>query len=118
MLLEKNKLLNLQRFSFKNMCENEEQLRSATGSNPDSFMRLLNYLNLGDDCSYIKLYGTSKRLSEKMYTNSEEVKSGPNLKISAKEQSHPATKCHDDFVTTSLCKPERRRRYTSNETSW
>ena len=81
-------------------------------------MRLFYYLNLEDDCSYVKLYGTSKRLSEKMYTNSEEVKSGPNFKISAKEQPHPATKRRDDFVTTSLCKPHRRRKYTSNETSW
>ena len=36
MLLEKNKLLKLRRFSFKNMCENKEQFRSATGLNPDS----------------------------------------------------------------------------------
>ena len=81
-------------------------------------MRLFYYLNLEDDCSYIELYGTSKRLSEKMYTNSEEVKSGPNFKISAKKQPHAATRRHDDFVATSLCKPQRRRRYTSNETSW
>ena len=49
-------------------------------------MRLCNYLNPGDNCSNIKFYGTSKRLSEEKYTNSEEVKSGPKPKISAKEQ--------------------------------
>ena len=86
MLLFKNKLLKLQRFSFKNLCENKEQFRSATGINPDCFMRLFNYLNPGDDCSNIKFYVTSKRLSEEKYTNSEEVKSGPKPKIFAKEQ--------------------------------
>ena len=49
-------------------------------------MSLFNYLNPGDDCSNIKFYDTSKRLSEEKYTNSKEVKSGPNPKISAKEQ--------------------------------
>ena len=86
MLLEENKLLKLQRFSFENLCENKEQFRSATGLNPDCFMSLFNYLNPGDDCSNIKFYDTSKRLSEEKYTNSEEVKSGPKPKISAKEQ--------------------------------
>ena len=65
-LLEENKLLKLQRFSFENLCENKEQFRSATGINPDCFMRLFNYLSPGDDCS--------------------NVKSGPKPKISAKEQ--------------------------------
>ena len=86
MLLEKNKLLKLQRFFFENLCENKEQFRSATGLNPDCFMSLFNYLNPGDDCSSIKFYDTSKRLSEEKYTNSDEVKSGPKPKISAKEQ--------------------------------
>ena len=86
MLLEENKLLKLQRFSFENLCENKEQFRSATGLNPDCFMRLLNYLNPGDDCSNIKFCGTPKHLSEERYANSEEVKSGPKPKISAKEQ--------------------------------
>ena len=86
MLLEENKLLKLHRFSFENLCENKEQFRSATGINPDFFMRLFNYLNPGDDCSNIKFFGTSKCLSEEKYTNSEEVKSGPKLKMSAKEQ--------------------------------
>ena len=36
-LLEENKLLKLQRFSFKNLCENKEQLRSDTGINPELF---------------------------------------------------------------------------------
>ena len=49
-------------------------------------MSLLNYFNPGDNCNNIKFYGTSKRLSEEKYTNSEEVKSGPKPKISAKEQ--------------------------------
>ena len=49
-------------------------------------MSLFNYLNPGDDCSSIKFYDTSKRLSEEKYTNSEEVKSDPKPKISAKEQ--------------------------------
>ena len=40
MLLEENKLLTLQRFSFENLCENKELFRSATGINPDCFMRL------------------------------------------------------------------------------
>ena len=43
-------------------------------------MRLFNYLNPGDDS------GTSKHFSEEKYANSEEVKSGPKPKISAKEQ--------------------------------
>ena len=86
MSLEENKLLKLQRFSFENLCENKEQFRSAIGLNPDCFMRLFNYLNPGDDCSNIKFYSNSKRLSEEKYTNSEEVKSGPKPKISAKEQ--------------------------------
>ena len=87
MLLEENKLLKLQRFSFENLCENKEQFRSATGLNPDCFMSLFNYLkNPGDDCRNIKFYDTSKRLSEQKYTNSEEVKSGPKPKLSAKEQ--------------------------------
>ena len=38
MLLEENKLLKLQRFFF----ENKEQFCSATGLNPDCFMRLFN----------------------------------------------------------------------------
>ena len=51
MLLEQNKLLKLQRIPFANLCENKEQLRSATGINPDCFMHIFNYLNPGDDCS-------------------------------------------------------------------
>ena len=86
MLLKENKLLKLQRYSFENLCENKEQFRSATGLNPDCFMRLLNCLNPGHDCSNIKFYDTSKRLSEEKYTNSEEVKSDPKPKISAKER--------------------------------
>ena len=86
MLLEENKLLKLQRLSFENLCENKEQFCSATGINPDCFMRLFNYLNPGEDCSNITFYDTSKRFSEEKYTNSEEVKSGPKPKISAKEQ--------------------------------
>ena len=58
-----------------------EQFRSATGTNPDCFMRLFNYLNQGGDCSNIKFYGTSKRLLEEKYTNSEEVKSEKNHKF-------------------------------------
>ena len=46
MLLEENKLLKLQRFSFENLCENKEQFRGATGLNLDC---LFNYLNPGDD---------------------------------------------------------------------
>ena len=84
--LEENKLLKLQRFSFENLCENKEQFSSATGINPGCFMRLFNYLNPGDDCSNIKFYETSKRLPEEKYKNSEEVKTGPKPKISAKEQ--------------------------------
>ena len=49
-------------------------------------MRFFNYLNPGDECSNIKFYDTSKRLSEEKCTNSEEVKSGPKPQISAKEQ--------------------------------
>ena len=30
--------------------------------------------------------------------------------------SHPATRRHGDVVTMSLCTPQRRRRYFSNET--
>ena len=86
MLLEENKLLELLRLSSENLCENKEQLRGATGINPDCFMHLFNYLKPGDDCSNIKFYDTSKRLSEEKCTNSEEVKSGPKPKISAKEQ--------------------------------
>ena len=86
MLLEENKLLKLQRFSFKNLCENKEQFRNATGLNPDCFMSLFNYLNPGNHCSNINFYDTSKRLSEEKCTNSEEVKSGTKPKISAKEQ--------------------------------
>ena len=86
MLLEENNQLELQRFSFENFCENKEQCRSTTGINPDCFMRLFSYLNPGDDCSNIKFYETSKRLSEEKCINSEEVKSGPKPKISAKEQ--------------------------------
>ena len=41
MLLEENKLLKLQRFSFENLCENKEQFRSATGLNPDLLARYL-----------------------------------------------------------------------------
>ena len=81
-----NKLLKLQRFSFESLCENKEQFRSATGLNTDCFMSLFNYLNQGDDFNNIKFYDTSKRLSEEKYTNSEEVKSCPKPKISAKEQ--------------------------------
>ena len=44
-------------------------------------MRLFNYLNQGGDCSNIKFYGTSKRLLEEKYTNSEEVKSEKNHKF-------------------------------------
>ena len=51
MLLEQNKLLKLQRIPFANLCENKEQLLSATGINPDYFMHIFNYLNPGDDCS-------------------------------------------------------------------
>ena len=86
MLLEENKLLKMQRFSFENLCENKEQFRGAIGINPDCFMRLFTYLNPGDDCNNIKFHGTSKRLSEEKDTNSEEVKSDPKPKISAKEQ--------------------------------
>ena len=86
MLLEENKLLKLQRFSFENLCDNKEQFRSATGLNPDCFMRLFNYLYPGDNCSNIKFYDTSKRFSEEKYTNSEEVKSGQKPNTSAKEQ--------------------------------
>ena len=39
-LLEENKLLILQKFSFKNLCKNKEIFRSATDINPDCFMRL------------------------------------------------------------------------------
>ena len=86
MLLEENKLLELQRFSFENLCENKEQFCSATAMNPDCFMRLFNYLNPGDECSNIRFHDTSKRFSEEKYTNSEKVRSGPKPKISAKEQ--------------------------------
>ena len=61
-------------------------MKKYTGLNPDCFMSLFNYLSPGDDCSNIKFYGTSKHLSEEKYANSEEVKSGPKPKISAKEQ--------------------------------
>ena len=64
----------------------KEQFRSTIGINPDCFMRLFNYLNPGEDCGSIKLCGTCKRSSEKKYTNSEEFKSGPKPKISAKER--------------------------------
>ena len=37
-LLEENKPLTLQRFSFEKLCKNKEQFRSATGINPDCFM--------------------------------------------------------------------------------
>ena len=56
------------------MCENKEQFESATGANPDCFMRMFNYLNPGDDCDNIKFDDTSKPLSEEKYTDSEEVK--------------------------------------------
>ena len=85
-LLEENKLLKLPRFSFENFYEKSKQFRSATGINPDFFMGFFNYLNPGYDSSNIKFYDTSKRLSEEKYANSEEVRSGPKLKNSAKEQ--------------------------------
>ena len=72
-MLEENNYLNCRGFLSKT-----EQFRSATGTNPDCFMRLFNYLNQGDDCSNIKFYGTSKRLLEEKYTNSEEVKCEKN----------------------------------------
>ena len=80
------KLLKLQRISIENLCENKEKFRSATGINPDCFICFFNYLNSGDDCSNIKFHDTSKCLTEERYTNSEEVRSGPKPKISAKEQ--------------------------------
>ena len=67
MLLEENKLLKLQRFSFENLCENKEQFRSATGINPDCFMRLFNYLNPGDACSNIKFYDTSNLVQNRKF---------------------------------------------------
>ena len=80
MFLEENKLLKLQRFSFENLCENKEQFRSATGINPDCFMRLFNYL------TQETTQDTSKLLSEEKYTKSKEVKSGPKPKISGNKQ--------------------------------
>ena len=41
MLLEENKLLKLQRFSFENLCENKEQFRGATGLNLDCLFNCL-----------------------------------------------------------------------------
>ena len=67
------------------MCKNKEQLRAATGINPECFICLFNNLNRGGDCSNVK-FDASKRLSKEKYTNSEEVKSGPKPKISKKEQ--------------------------------
>ena len=67
------------------MCKNKEQLRTATGINPECFICLFNNLNPGEDCSDIK-FDVSKRLTKEKYTNSEEVKSGPKLKMSEKEQ--------------------------------
>ena len=65
-----------------------EKFRSATGINPDCFVRLFNYLNPGDSCSNNKFYDTFKwsKVNKEKYTNSEEVKSGPKPKLSAKEQ--------------------------------
>ena len=85
MLLEENKPLKVQRSSIEKMCKNKEQLRAATGINPECFICLFNNLNRGEDCSNIK-FDASKRLSKEKYTNSEEVKSGPKPKISKKEQ--------------------------------
>ena len=76
----------MQRISIENLCEKKEKFRSATGINPDCFICFFNYLNSGDDCSNIKFHDTSKCLTEERYTNSEEVRSGPKPKISAKEQ--------------------------------
>ena len=56
MLLEENKLLKLHRFSFENLCENKEQFRSATGINPDCFMRLFNNSNPGDDSGHFQTF--------------------------------------------------------------
>ena len=69
----RKQLLKLQRFSFENICENKKQFRSATGINPDCFMRLFNYLNPGEDSSNIKCYDSFSPLSEEKYTNSKEV---------------------------------------------
>ena len=67
MLLEENKLLKLQRFSFENLCKNKEKFRSATGINPDCFMRLFNYLKPGGGCSNIKFCDTSKLVRGKVH---------------------------------------------------
>ena len=68
------------------MCENKEQFRNATAINLNRFMHFFNYLNPGEDCSNIKFHDTSKCLLKEKFRNSEEVKSGPKPKISAKEQ--------------------------------
>ena len=60
MFLEENKLVKLQRFPFENLCENKEQFRSATGINPNCFMRLFNYLNPEDNPGYFQAFVRGK----------------------------------------------------------
>ena len=67
--LKKKNYWNRKGFGSKT-CENKEHIRSATGTNPDCFMRLFNNLNPKEDRSNIIFYSISKHLSEENYTNS------------------------------------------------
>ena len=69
-------------YNYNNISNNRERFKKSTGIEPDVFVYSLDFLDPGVDCINFKMYDTTKRLSEEVYTASsehddDEIKSSP-----------------------------------------
>ena len=77
-------------YSYKTISENSKHFKKATGIERDVFLYLLDLLDPGEDCKNLKMYDTSKRLSEEKFTTlsneTDMLKSGPKPKLNPIDQ--------------------------------
>ena len=76
-------------YNFENISKNEKSFRKATGLHVDKFDAILEFINPGKDSCNIKMYDTSKRLSEEALTSMEDEylnKPGRTPMLDTKEQ--------------------------------
>ena len=81
-LKEENIKLKSHIYNFNNVSESGDEFRAGTALAAESFNKLLEFLNPGEDSCYIKFYDTSSRLSQSC-DDIGSPKSGPRPKLSS-----------------------------------
>ena len=88
--IEREKLyLQSKIYNYDNVSKNEKLFRKATGVHVEKFNALLKFIDSGKESCNIKMYDTSKRLSEETYTITEEEyinKPGRTPRLDHREQ--------------------------------